>query len=141
MKKNLYVGVMGYSAQKFDIEKAKELLNDAFDRISLENPDKDIFIVSGYTNLGIPGLAYSEAVKRGWKTFGIACKKALDYDVFPCDEKIIIGENWGDESSTFLSQCEIFVRVGGGNQSRREAAVAIDECKFVIEYDLPAIPS
>lgn len=136
-----YVGVMGYSGQKFDTARALEYLQEAFDKIAADAEDREIVIVSGYTNLGIPALAYKEAADRGWKTAGVACSKATEYECFECDEVYTVGDNWGDESPTFLDMCEIFVRVGGGGQSRRETASAIADGKIVLEYDLAALPA
>lgn len=140
-KKQVRVGVMGYSGQKFDINKANESLKSAFDIIEDMFPESEIIVVSGYTNLGVPALAYAEAVKRGWKTAGVACNQAKEYPVFPCDEVTLVGENWGDESPTFLKTSDLFVRVGGGGQSKRETAAAIAAGKTVYEYELEALPS
>ncbi|HBC45369.1 MAG: hypothetical protein UX08_C0008G0002 [Candidatus Collierbacteria bacterium GW2011_GWB1_45_35] len=135
------IGVMGYSGQKFDIEKARVMLNQAFDLFAFQHKGSQFAIVSGYTNLGIPAIAYEIAVERGWTTVGVACAKAKEYDVFPCDEVCIVGENWGDESPTFLNMCQVFVRIGGGKQSRREIAQAKADGKFVYEFDLEALPA
>lgn len=138
----LSVGVMGYSGAKFNKDRAKQLISEAFDQVVKEYPAHKIIIVSGYTNIGIPALAYAEAIKRGWKTIGVACARANDPDseVFPCDSVFIVGENWGDESATFLEMCQFFIRVGGGKQSLRETAEAKAEGKTVLEYELAMIP-
>lgn len=142
MAEPLNVGVMGYSGAKFDINRAKYLIATAFDLVAENNPGRQIIIVSGYTNLGIPALAYAESIKRGWKTVGVACARANDADseVFPCDDVYIVGEEWGDESPTFLNMCHAFIRVGGGKQSLRETAQAKAEGKTVLEYELPILP-
>lgn len=133
----LSVGVMGFSSQEFDKEKALMFLQQAFDQIrTLTTPGVRIEIVSGYTNLGIPGLAYAEAAQRGWKTVGIACEKAKEYELFPCDEILIVGENWGDESQTFLDRCDTFIRIGGGKQTIKETVLAKALGKPIKEYDL-----
>ncbi len=86
--------------------------------------------------MGIPALAYREAVKRGWRTVGVACAKAKDYDLFEVDEKHIVGEEWGDESERFLDMIDMMVKVGGGKQSKEEAEKAKKMGKLVFEYDL-----
>lgn len=139
MDKPVFVGIMGYSGQKFDIDRAKQLLCEAFSLIEEKYPNRQIAVVSGYTNLGIPALAYAEATKRGWETIGVACSKAKEYEVFPCNKVYIVGENWGDESPVFLDMCKVFVRVGGGGQSLRECAQAKEDGKTVYEYELEAI--
>ena len=129
------VGVVGYSANKFDIEKAKNIIKEVFDSFE-KKYGKEVVIVSGLTALGIPLLAYKEAKKRNWKTIGIACKKANEFEQFPVDKKIIIGEEWGDESETFISMIDILIRIGGGKQSHNEVRMAKSKGIPVIEYDL-----
>lgn len=140
MIKYLAVGVMGFSKQKFDIEIATRNLTESFDLIQFLKPSLfDIAIVSGLTDLGIPALAYSLAKKRGWRTVGIACKKAQEHPMFECDDVCIIGENWGDESPLFLDHCDMFIRVGGGPQTMTETANAKTMGKKVLQFDLEAI--
>lgn len=129
------VGVVGYSAQKFDVEKAKRIIKSIFDELQKQYGN-DITIVSGLTAMGIPLLAYEEARRRGWKTIGIACRKAYDYERFPVDEEIIVGENWGDESETFLQSIDILVRIGGGRQSESETLKAKEIGLKVIEKNI-----
>lgn len=132
------VGVIGYSGQPFDYTLGRELIQDVFDLLSTFGT---IEIVSGLTRLGIPAIAYEEAVKRGWKTVGVACPKAFEYDCFPVDETVIIGANWGDESQTFLNMVDLVVRVGGGKQSYEEAQLAKLQGKEVLEFELAALAS
>ena len=129
----LYVGVVGFSGRKFDTEKAKQYIKEAFDNL---DQSKEIYIVSGLTALGIPLLAYQEAVKRNWKTVGVACKLAKDYEVFSVDIEKIVGENWGDESQTFLDMLDCIIRVGGGKQSFDEIKKAKEMGIETIEYEL-----
>ena len=142
MKAKLRIGVVGYCPPtKFNETKAKEMISEAYDRLDCANPYRNKIIVSGLTNVGILKLSYEEAQRRNWKTAGIACKKAYDFkdNWFPVDEEpIIVGENWGDESPTFLDSIEVLVRVGGGKQSLSEIAEMKSRGKQVIEYNLPA---
>jgi len=64
-KKTVKVGVVGFSAQKFDISKAKAYIVAAFDKIEKDFSPKNIHCISGLTDLGIPALAYREAL---WNT-------------------------------------------------------------------------
>lgn len=131
------IGVVGYSAQKFDEIEAARFLREAYDNIDSCYTGRSKAVVSGLTDLGIPALAYRGAKERGWRTVGIACPKAGEYTCFPVDEKIIIGSEWGDESQTFLNSIDVLVRVGGGKQAMRETAEFRGKGKPVIEYDLP----
>lgn len=135
---NLKIGVVGYSAQRFDETEACQALDRLFDQAS--DGRRDVTVVSGLTDLGIPALAYRIAAQRGWRTSGIACSKATDYDCFPVNEKKIVGTNWGDESETFLRECDVIVRVGGGEQSFAEAAQFKARGGVVYEFDLAALP-
>lgn len=136
-KQPLKIGVVGFSGGKFNEVIALVHLKRAFDAIYNSHSDyAEFIVVSGYTAMGIPLLAYEEARSRGWKTKGIACSKAKENEVFPCDEVIIFGEEWGDESSIFLNDIDILVRVGGGKQSMEETAQAYEKQIPVIEFDL-----
>jgi len=88
-------------------------------------------------HLPFVALAYREASKRGWRTEGIASMQASEYVCYNVDHKMIVGEKWGDESSTFLSAIDFLVRVGGGPQALQETKDAKDMGIGVIEYDLP----
>lgn len=137
------LGVVGYCPPtKFDEVKALEYLKDAYNKVSSDFPDKKIIVVSGLTNIGVLKLAYEEAKRRGWKTAGIACKKVYDFkdNWFPIDEHpIIIGDNWGDESKTFVESIDALVRIGVGPQSLIEAAEVKTRGKPTYEYDLPKL--
>ena len=132
------IGVVGYSAQKFDEEKAKEYIRNAFDRIDKTYPRMKKVIVSGLTYMGIPGLAYEETRRRGWKTVGVAPEEANSprYRKFPVDEEIIVGKKWGDESSAFLTMLDVLVKIGGGKQSKKEAEEFQKTGKPLFEYQL-----
>ncbi len=134
-KKPICVGIVGYSARKFDKKKALGFLREAFDELRRKH-GKNVMIVSGLTDLGIPALAYREAVKRGWKTSGIACVKAEKYDIFDVDEKIIVGKEWGDESQTFIDSIDQLIRIGGGKQSLKETKIAASQGLPTREYEL-----
>lgn len=139
IKKCLSVGVVGFSNQDFDKDKAFQILAQTFELIeSLASPIIPIEVVSGLTSMGIPLMAYEFAYNHGWKTVGIACSKAYEYSIFDCDEKIIVGKKWGAESRRFLKRCDIIIRVGGGKQSFKEIKKAKELGIRVLEFDLPA---
>jgi len=115
------------------------MIVEAYDQIEQLYPDRPKAIVSGLTNIGVLQIAYEEAVKRGWKTVGIACKRAEEYELFPVNEKIIVGQEWGDESPTFLDRIDLIVRIGMGTQSIAETEETKRRGKPAIEYDLPIL--
>lgn len=138
------IGFVGYSTQKFDEKAAEDLFFEALEEIGdlIGEASEEIVFVSGLTNLGVPKLVYelSALVFEGHaKTMGIACKKAFDYEQFPCDRVIIVGENWGDESMTFLAAIDVLIRIGGGEQSKAECAKARELGIRVVERELDAI--
>lgn len=136
----LFVGVVGYSSQKFDEQEAREILEEAFDDIEEEYVDNGDFekisVVSGLTNQGIPKIAYQIADERGYDTIGVAPLEADDYDLYDVDEIIYEGENFGDESETFIDMIDVFVKVGGGDQSQHEMDLAESEDISILEFDL-----
>jgi len=132
MSLTLRVGLVGFSGQKFDENLAKQYLVVAFDEIQQKHPSRKMVLVSGWTDVGIPALGYREAQRRGWTTVGIACKKAEEYERFPVDQSIVVGENWGDESEEFLKSIDIMVKIGGGKQSERECQTAKQRGIYII---------
>jgi hypothetical protein len=138
--KLLKIGVVGYCPPtKFDAEEARKMIVDAYDKLEKMYPGYFFTVASGLTNVGVLKIAYNEAKKRGWSTAGIACQKALSYELFPVDLKIIAGRNWGDESSIFLSFVDAIVRIGSGKQSMAETEEAKKMGLIALEYDLPVL--
>ena len=131
------IGVVGYSGGKFDEDIAKALLAIALDVVEENHDAKEYTLVSGYSDMGIPALAYRMAEKRGWKTMGIACKQAFDNPLYDVDDFIIEGDEWGDESEKFLKNIDLLIRVGGGKQSLEETERAKNKNLPVYEFDLP----
>jgi len=140
MAEKFNLGVVGYCPpSRYMEDEARRMVNEGFDQVATKHPDEEINVVSGLTHVGVLGIAYEEAQKRGWKTTGIACKKAEDYPLFPVDEKQIVGKNWGDESETFIDSIDGILRVGGGPQSKREVAMVEEKGGEVIEFELALI--
>jgi hypothetical protein len=133
------VGVIGYSAQKFDVAEATLLLESALKPIQ-QKYGKAVELISGLTDLGIPAVAYRLANSYGWYTAGVACSKAAMYECYPVVRKQIIGTEWGDESVAFISQLDILVRIGGGKQSIAEAQAFGQTGKLLIQHELPPLP-
>ena len=140
MAERYNLGVVGYCPpSRFDEEAARRMVNEGFDKVAATHPNTEINVVSGLTHVGVLGIAYEEAQKRGWRTTGIACKKAQEHRLFPVDEQQIVGENWGDESKTFIASIDGILRVGGGPQSKREVGMVRDKGGETIEFELALI--
>lgn len=136
----LKVGVVGYCPPtKFDEVEARRMIVDAYDQIQVRFNGQAIAMVSGLTNVGVLTIAYEEATRRGWRTVGIACKRAEEHPHYPVDEKKIVGVNWGDESPTFLAELDVIVRIGTGKQSIRETNDIKAKGLPAFEYDLPVL--
>ena len=140
MEKNeLRIGVVGYTTQDFDKDKALELIKETYDFLDKRYEGLSKVVVSGLTNIGMSAIAYQEAVDRGWKTVGIACSKAKNMDWFPVDKHIITGDKWGEESSLFLNSIDLLVRIGGGKQSITETIKMKKMGKPVYEHNLEGV--
>jgi len=118
----LKIGVVGFSRNQFDKKAAILQLRNHLEYFMEKYPNNEISIVSGYTNMGVPKLAYQIADDLGLHTVGFSAKQALRVrsGVYPVKEEIIIGERFGDESEAFIQYIDILLRVGGGPQSRKE---------------------
>jgi hypothetical protein len=139
---SLNVGLVGYCPPtKYDEAEAARLVEEALDAVVREYPDVEEFtLVAGLTDMGVQALAYRSAKKRGWMTVGIACTKAEKYGWFDVDEYTIVpGDRWGVESETFLKECDVLVRIGGGEQSHREAKLFAERGGKVYAYELAAL--
>jgi SLOG cluster4 family len=135
----LNVGVIGFYIQKFDESEARDALENILDDLEeeyiLSNEFKDIIIVSGLTNMGIPKVAYDLADERSYETIGIAPEEARGMKHAEVDQIIFVGEKFGDESETFIDAIDVLIKLGGGKQSEKEATMADEEDIPVIEYD------
>lgn len=130
------IGIVGFSDEsKYKKSDGEKAVLASFNNIAELFPDREIHIVSGLSNVGIPKLAYIEAVKRGWRTVGIAPREVEPCDSFPVDDVIIVGSKFGDESQTFIDYIAILVKIGGGKQSQKELQMAKDRGLLVMDME------
>ena len=120
-RKILRLGVIGRSGKTVVNESgARKAFTEVLDEL-MHKGYSQIEVVSGLTALGVPKLAYEEAQAKGLRTVGIACSEAKKFPCFPCNDIIIVGKRWGDESETFLQCIDMLVLIGeGGAQSWQE---------------------
>jgi len=118
----LKIGVVGFSRNQFDQQDAAQKLKHLITKIVENNEGKNIELVSGLTNMGVPRLAYLLADELGLITVGFSAKQALRVraGVYPVQKQIIVGQKFGDESDEFIQYIDVLVRIGGGKQSRHE---------------------
>ncbi len=136
MKEKVKIGIIGFSDEKkYKKSDGSDAVAGAFANLNVLFRDKEIYIVSGLTNVGIPRLAYEFAGDRKWKTVGIAPKEAEQYELFPVDEKIIVGDKFGDESKVFIDYIDVLVKIGGGKQSEKEAEMAKEQNIPIMNMD------
>lgn len=130
------IGIIGYSAAKFDEWKAKNILFKVFNQI-MDEHGSDAIIVSGGTMYGVPKLAYFMTARLGYETIGVICKEGINDKLFPnLSELIVEGEHWGDESEKFIETIDELYRIGGGEQSLKEVEMAKKKGIPVYEYEL-----
>ena len=123
------IGVVGFSRSQFDHAAAEAALSSSLDQLLARARSGAVELVSGLTNQGVPKLAYQLAVARGLRTVGLSARQALRVraGVFPVDERIIVGQRFGDESAAFIAYIDALIRIGGGPQSRREVELFKDK--------------
>ncbi len=124
MKEKLKYGVVGFSRNQFDKKTAYQLLDAIFHEIQQAHSNDGIAIeiVSGYTNSGVPKIAYELADKYGFITVGFSARQALKVrsGVYSVQKVILEGDRFGDESEAFIKYIDRLIRIGGGPQSRHE---------------------
>lgn len=122
MTKKIKYGIVGFSRNQFDKKAAFQILNDLLKKIKAKHPDKEIEIVSGYTNSGVPKIAYELADQYGFTTVGFSAQQALKVrsGIYAVKKVILKGKKFGDESEDFVRYIDALIRVGGGKQSRHE---------------------
>jgi hypothetical protein len=135
-KQNLHVvGVTGFSGQwsdakiaadegiKSDAAAATASLHEYLSELKAKYGEK-LVVSSGATNEGVPKIIYSLCESLGIKAMGVTSAKAADYPLGRMDYLIVMGEDWGQESPTFLNTSDEFILLGGGGQAKREAIAA-----------------
>eukprot|EP01080_Neovahlkampfia_damariscottae_P004826 gene4826-8412_t len=125
--KLLKIGVVGFSREKYDKKEAIENIDLLISKMVSFYKPKEVEIVSGLTNQGIPKLSYEYALTMKYKTIGIAPTRAkfVKRGVFEVNKEIIVGKDFGDESQTFIDYIDVLIRVGGGKQSREEVEIGL----------------
>ena len=118
--KILRIGVVGFSRNQFDKAQARSVLSEQYE--NLKNEFGYVEIVSGYTNSGVPKIAYELAGRFGFRTIGFSARQALKVrcGLYPVDDVRLVGSRFGDESEAFVRYIDRLIRVGGGPQSRHE---------------------
>ena len=117
------IGIIGSLKPNFDIDDAKEKIIEAIELILKYHPNKNYKIVSVMTNEGIPKHAYDIGkFNYNFNTIGYASKMIYQgkYGVYDVDEKVIVGEKYGDECEYLISNVDSLIRIGGGYQSNYE---------------------
>jgi hypothetical protein len=85
-----------------------------------------LWVVSGATDVGVPGLTHRLCRAAGIQTAGLTAAQGLEYSLAPLDMLIVVGERFGDESDDLLALCDALIILGGGPQAEREARGALE---------------
>ncbi|TVZ41527.1 hypothetical protein P886_0873 [Alteromonadaceae bacterium 2753L.S.0a.02] len=129
------IGVVGFSSDAIDSVRARILLEQSFKQLLLAKGAPDdtaqaVEIVTGFTNIGVPKLAYQIADSWGYTTVGISAQQAyrVRCGIYPVKKAFIVGDNFGDESQAFIDYIDYLVAVCGGTQSQREIVLFTEKC-------------
>lgn len=110
-----------------------------------QHQDVEINIITGATNCGISKYVYETATKFNneygqWFTLvGVMAKEGYKYELYPCDVIYALGEKFGDESEFFIKIVDELYKIGGGNQSQREFAMAQEKGIPCYEYSVKSV--
>lgn len=132
MDRPFRIGISGFSAKDFDkpdvhrffVTFWKELLH-------LGIPAEDIRVVSGFTRVGVPAIAYEtsaktlgtvlESVGKELGQSGITSGASIFELVHPVDSVAMIGKEWdGAEQELYYSSTFHYLALGGGGLSADE---------------------
>ena len=139
------VGVTGFSGQwdaskvaadpalQEDVARATVMIHELLLQLKQQFGDR-LVISTGATMPGVPGLFYDACEHLGITAMGVACEKAADYQLGKMRYLIIEGNDWGQESPTFLETSDEIVMIGGGGQAKREAIAAAASGKIVTVF-------
>lgn len=129
------VGVTGFSGQwseekiaasaelAGDVKAAYGALGEKLDALKVQYGDK-LVVSSGATNEGVPKIIYDLCSSKGIAAMGVTSAKAAEYQLGEMKYLIVMGNDWGEESPTFLNTSDEFLMLGGGGQAKREAIAA-----------------
>ena len=139
------VGVTGFSGQWSDAKIAADgnIKSDVVAAVASleihlaelkEKYGERLVISSGATNEGVPKIIYDLCGSLGISAMGVTSAKAYDYPLGKMDYLIVMGNDWGEESPTFLNTSDEFIMLGGGGQAKREAIAAAASGKGVTVF-------
>lgn len=135
------LGVMGYagswkrsglsgSTLAAFIDDARRALRRQLEAAKREQGEA-LVMVSGASNIGVLELAYSLAAELGITAMGVTSSRSLRYRLGAMAYLVSVGSRFGDESRDFVTLCDRFVVLGGGDQSQHEAELGLAEAKPV----------
>lgn len=139
------VGVAGYSGQwapaklaadpnlKVLADAAVSALSEQLKALKSKYGEK-LIISSGATMEGVPKIIYDLCVEQGVPAIGVACAKAFKYPLATMKYLVVEGQEWGEESASFISLADELVVLGGGGQAKREMIAAGQQGKDVTVF-------
>jgi len=136
------VGVTGFSGQwsdqkiasdqtiREDALAATSLIRDHLEALKAQYGSR-LVLSSGATMEGVPKIIYQLCEQLGIDAMGVTSAKAIDYQLGKMRYLVVEGDDWGQESATFLRTSDELIMIGGGGQAKREAIAACTEAKPV----------
>jgi hypothetical protein len=101
------IGITGEISET-QIPEAKRVLSRALGRLY----GSSIEIVAKLVDRGVSRAAYEVAQELEFRTAGVAPRVALDETCSLVDRREIVGEDWGQETETFINQVSIIICLG-----------------------------
>lgn len=132
------IGVVGFSDENKMHPDTYTLLANLIKQICETDVKKNSFVfVGGYTNTGINRILYDCCKTNGVLIGAICSGKHKEYECWPdVDYLEVIGNEWGDESESFVNSLDLIIRIDGGEQSHSEILMAKEKDLQVEEFDL-----
>lgn len=108
-------GVAGFSAaMEAPAEAAaRHCLSRLFEEAVASQSPRPVWMVSGSTTGGVPGLSYVAAGEMGMVRVGVTAEEARHYGIAQQERLLVCGENFGDESSRWLGQLHLALFIAG----------------------------
>lgn len=94
------VGVAGFSSEMDDASKeaARRCISAHLDETAGKHAPRPVWMVSGATTGGVPGLSYIVAGEKGIVRVGVTADEARQYSIAEQERILVIGHKFGDES-------------------------------------------
>jgi len=80
-------------------EAARRSISEHLNETVAKHAPRPVWMVSGATTGGVPGISYLVAGEKGIVRVGVTADEARQYDIAEQDRILVIGQKFGDESN------------------------------------------